>query len=127
MVSGAVLAEDAQDRQLGQVVVGVGVFLVPVRVDRLAEVAVLVEETHADERHGHVARGLDVVAGENAQAAGVDAQALVKAVLGAKVGDWTDQRGAVLAVEPVLAAAEHIAVELGQDLGVFGHEGRVVE
>ena len=79
--------EDAQDRQPGQVEVRVGVLLVPVRVDRLAEVAAAVEEPDADERQGHVAGGLHVVAGEDAEAAGVDAQRLVEAVLGAEVGD----------------------------------------
>ena len=39
---------------MGQVVVGVCVLLVAVGVDRLAEVAVLVEQAHADERHRHV-------------------------------------------------------------------------
>jgi len=65
----AVLPQDSRDRQLGQVVVRICVLLVAVRVDRLAEVAVLVQETHAHERHGHVAGRLDVVAGENAQSA----------------------------------------------------------
>ena len=36
---------------------------------------------------GHVAGGLHVVAGEHAQAAGVDAERLVEAVLRAEVGD----------------------------------------
>src|ERR1035437_6070057 len=123
----AVLAEDPQDRQLGQIVVRVRVLLVTVRIDRLAKVAVLVEQAHTDEWHGHVAGRLDVVAGEDTQAAGVDAQALVEAVLGAEVGDGAVQGGPVLAVEPVLAAPGHVAVEACQHLGVLGHEGRVVE
>src|SRR5664279_2161521 len=44
----AILAKYAQDRQLGEVVVGVGVFLVAVGIDRLAEIAVLVQQPHAD-------------------------------------------------------------------------------
>ncbi len=123
----AVLADDAQDRQLRQVVVRVGVLLVTVRVDRLAEVPMLVQQTDADERHGHVARRLDVVTGQNTETAGVDAQALVEAVLGAEVAYRALHRGAVFPVEPVLAAAGHVAVELGEHLGVLGHEGRVVE
>ena len=119
--------QDTQDRQLGQVVVGVGVLLVPVRVDGLAEVAALVQQTHAHERHRHVAGGLDVIARQDAQAAGVDAEALVEAVLGAEVGDGAAQRRAVLAVEPVLTAAGHVTVEGRQDLRVFGLERRVVE
>ena len=123
----AVRAHDAQDRQPVQVVVGVGVLLVPVGVDRLAEVAVLVEQPHADERQGHVARGLDVIAGQNAEAAGVDADTFVEAVLSAEVGDRALDRGAVFAVEPVLLAAGHVAIEIRQDLAAFGHECRVVE
>ena len=65
----SILADDSQDRQLGQVVVRVGVLLVAVRVDRLTEIPMLVEEPHADERHCHVAGRLDVIAGQNAEAA----------------------------------------------------------
>ena len=70
-----------------QVVVGVVVLLVAVGVDRLAEVALAVEQPDADERQGHVAGRLHVVAGEDAEAARVDAERLVEAVLGAEVGD----------------------------------------
>ena len=60
---------------------------VALAVDRLREVALAVEESHADERQPHVARGLAVIAGEDAEAAGVDRQALVQAELGAEVRD----------------------------------------
>ena len=78
---------DPEDRQAGEVEVGVGVLLVAVGVDRLAEVALAVHEPDADERQGHVAGRLHVVAGEDAEPARVDAEALVEAVLGAEVGD----------------------------------------
>ena len=55
--------------QAGQVVVRVGVFLMPVRIDRLAEIPAAVQEPDADERQRHVARRLHVVAGEDPQAA----------------------------------------------------------
>ena len=83
----AVVRRDARQRQPLGVVVGVGVLLVAVGIDRLSEVAVAVEKADADERDGHVAGGLEVVAGEHAQAARVDAERLVQAVLGAEVGD----------------------------------------
>ena len=58
---------DPPERQARQVVVGVVVLLVPVGVDRLAEVALAIEETDADRRQGHVAGRLHVVAGEDAR------------------------------------------------------------
>jgi hypothetical protein len=103
------------------------VLLVAVRIDRLAEVAVLVEQADANERQCHVAGRLDMIAGEHSQTTGVDAERFVKAIFGAEVGDGAIQRGAVLAVEPMLCAARHVAIELGQDLTVLGHEGGVVE
>ena len=118
---------DPAERQARQVVVGVGVLLVAVGVDRLAEVALAIEQPDADEREGHVAGRLHVVAGEHAEAARVDAERLVEAVLGAEVGDRARQRGAVLALEPVVRAVGHVPVELGQDVVVLGQEGRVVE
>ena len=79
--------ERPQDRQARQLVVRVGVLLVPVGVDRLAEVALAVQEPDPDQRQRHVAGRLHVIAGQHAQAARVDAQRLVEAVLGAEVGD----------------------------------------
>ena len=73
---------------------------------------------------GHVAGGLHVVAGEHAEAARVDAQRLVEAVLGAEVGDRAVEGVAVPALEPVVRAVGHVAVELGEDVVVLGHEAR---
>ena len=54
-VSGsAVRRRDARERQPLRVVVGVGVLLVAVGVDRLSEVAVAIEKADPDERDGHV-------------------------------------------------------------------------
>ena len=52
--------------------------LPPGRVDALPEVAAAVEQADADERDAELGRGLEVVAGEDAEAAGVDRQALVQ-------------------------------------------------
>ena len=56
-------------------------------VDALAEVALAVHEPDRDERQRAVGRLLEDVAGERAEAAGVDRQRAVHAELGAEVGD----------------------------------------
>ena len=84
---------DAPERQAGQVVVRVVVLLVAVGVDRLAEVALAVEEPDADGGQGHVAGRLHVVAGQDAETARVDPERLVEAVLGAEVGDRAARAG----------------------------------
>ena len=56
-------------------------------VESLLEVPAAVEEPHADQGHAEVGRGLEVVAGEDAQAAGVDRQPRLEAELHAEVGD----------------------------------------
>ena len=65
--------------------------LVAIGVDLLAEVAATVEEADADERQRRVGCRLAVVAGQDAEAAGVDLHRLVDAVLGAEVGDRPGQ------------------------------------
>ena len=62
-------------------------FLLAVAGDALAEVALGIEKADADEGQAEVAGLFAVVAGEDAQAAGVDGQRLVEAELGAEVGD----------------------------------------
>ncbi len=119
--------EHAQHRQPRQLVVGVGVLLVAVRVDRLAEEAAPVHEADADQRQGHVRGGLHVVAGEHPEATRVDAQRLVEAVLGAEVGDRPVEAVAVLAGEPVVRAVRHVGVEFRQQALVLGHERRGLE
>ena len=61
--------------------------LLPIAVDALVEIALAIKQPHGDERQAQVARGLAVVAGEDAQAARVDRKALMQAELGAEVGD----------------------------------------
>ena len=61
-------------RQPCRIEVEVAVLLVAVGVDVLAEVAAAVEEAYGHEGQGHVGGGLAVVAGEHAEATGVDGQ-----------------------------------------------------
>ncbi len=58
-----------------------------VAVEPLPEVALVVVETDADQRNAEVGRALDVVAGEDAEAARVNRNRLVQAELGGEVGD----------------------------------------
>ena len=122
-----VLVLDPAERQPREVVVGVVVFLVPVGVDRLAEVALAIEEADAEERQRHVARGLHVVAGEHAEAARIDAERLVQAVFRTEVRDRSVECLAVASLEPVVGAVGHVPVELGEDVVVLGEELGVVE
>ena len=118
---------DAADRQPAEVVVGVVVLLVAVGIDGLAEVAVAIQQADAERRQGHVAGGLHVVAGEDAQAARVDAERLVQAVLRAEVGDRAGQVVGVALLEPVVGAVRHVVVEGGEDVVVLGQERRIVK
>ena len=61
------------------------------------------------------------------EAARVDAERLVEAVLGAEVGDRAVEGVAVPALEPVVRAVGHVRVELGEDVVVLGEELGVVE
>ena len=75
------------DRRVGPVQPLVALFLPAVGGDVLMEVALRIHEPDADERHAEVARFLAVIAGEHAEAAGVDRQRLVQRELGGEVGD----------------------------------------
>ena len=93
----AVARDRGLDRRVGPVQPLV-VFLLPaVDRDALVEIALRVHEADADQRHAEVARFLAVVAGEHAEAAGVDRQRLVQRELGGEVrDDLAVERRAVL-------------------------------
>src|SRR5690606_27189199 len=61
--------------------------LVAVTIDSLIEVALPVQQADGDERQPEIARGLQVIAGEDTEPAGVDREALVESVLGAEIRD----------------------------------------
>ena len=66
-------------------------FLLPSRlVEILAEVTLLIEQPNADQRHAQIAGGLQVVAGQNAQAAGEDRKTFGQAEFGREVCDQGD-------------------------------------
>ncbi len=116
------VARGAQRRVLGFDVDVLG-NLLAVAVDVLIEVALPVQQADRDERQPHVAGGLAMVAGEHAEAPGVDGKALVKAVLGAEVGDEVLLPEAAGLVRQ--RSELEIGVELGQHLAV-GTQKRLV-
>jgi len=123
----ALSIEHAADRQPMEVVIRVAVLLVAVGVDRLAEIAVAIEEADSDQRQRHVAGGLHVIAREDAEAAGVDAERFVEAVFGAEVGDRAGESLGVAAMEPVVGAIREVPIEVADDAVGFAHEVGVVE
>jgi hypothetical protein len=84
---GAVGAQHRRDRQVVEVGVAVDGVLDALVVDGLVEIALAEQQADGDEGHAQVAGRLAVVAGEDAQPAGIDRQALVEAELEAEVGD----------------------------------------
>ena len=83
----AVLLAQQRERQAVGVEHRVGLLLPAVAGQRLAEVAVPVEQADADDRHAEVAGGLEVVAGQDAEAAGVLRQHRGDAELRGEVAD----------------------------------------
>src|SRR5512143_340285 len=81
-----------RDGQLSRVVVREESLLRSVLVDYLAKVALLVEEPHADDWNAQIAGGLELIAGDVAQAAGVDGQSFAQHEFHAEVRNAA-QRG----------------------------------
>ena len=115
-----------RDGQVVEVVVDEQLLLPAVVVEALAQVALLVEQADADERQAEVAGGLEVVAGQDAQAARVDRQALGQAVLGGEVGDDGPVQRPVGPLEPAGAIGD-VGVDLGDDAIVVGEEAGLVQ
>ena len=84
---GHAVAQGRTHRQRSVIDVDVVLLLPAVAIEPLPEVALVVVETDADERDAEIRRALDVIASEDAEAAGVDRQRLVDAELGREVGN----------------------------------------
>ncbi len=108
----------------------------PVRVDarvplllpavpgqRLHEVPGPVEQADADDRHAEVARGLEMVAGEDAEAAGVLRQHLGDTELRGEVGDR--RRGAFGLPLLIPQIGCQVLLEVVRDVGEPAHEPAV--
>ena len=87
-------------------------------VDALLEVTAAVEEPDADERQPELGRALQVVAGEDTEAAGVDRQALLDAEFHAEVRDEEIAPGiAVSATPPAGRVGRGVDGSRGQGFG----------
>ena len=77
-----------QDKgQVVEIVLDVEFLLPSVGVEVLAEIALLVEQAHGDEGQTQVTRRFQMIAGQDAQTASIDAQALGQAEFCRKVGN----------------------------------------
>ncbi len=98
------------DRRLHRHVLdlGVEIFLVLIAVDVevLLEIALVVEQTDRHQRHAQAAGALDMVAGEHAQAAGVNRHRFVNAELGGEVGDRLRAQHAGVRAAPGVRGAD---------------------
>ena len=121
----AVLTQHRRDRKALEVGIGVLGVLGALRVDGLGEIALTIEQTHADERQAHVAGRLAVIASEYPQAAGVDREALVEAEFCAEVryeirgaqpfGTVTAQRFVVVRI-----VVREYAIEVAEEYRIVG-------
>ena len=91
-------------RQHRPVDVVVLLVLAAVGVEPLPEVALVVVEADANQRHAEIGRRLDVIAREDAEAARVDRQRLVQAELGGEVRDGPRPEDAARDARPTCAS-----------------------
>ena len=89
----AVGADGRLHRQVLDAGVEILFLLQAVVVEVLLEIALVVEQADGHERHAEAAGALDMVAGEHAEAAGVDRHRFVDAELGGEIGDRAPSRG----------------------------------
>ena len=82
----AVLIAHRRDGQLARIVIRVERHLGSLRIEHLAEVALLVQEPHADHRDTQVARRLELVAGDVPKSPRVDGQRFAEHELHAEIG-----------------------------------------
>ena len=110
----SVPVERGAERQVVEVGGRVVCDLVAMFVDGLGEVTLPVEHADGDKGDRKVARRLAVVAGENAEAAGIDRQALVETEFGAEIGDQVPLRIQVV-VDVLALQALQVRVVAGED------------
>ncbi len=94
--------EQRFDGHLPGVIDRVECLLATIRADALAKIAVLPEHAYCGYRHAEVVGGLELVAGDIAEPAGVDRQRLAEHVLHGEIGD-SRELFAVTAVTVALA------------------------
>ena len=100
-------------------------FLVTLCGQHLGKVAIAVEQTDGDEVDVHVGRLLQVVAGQDAEAAGINLQGRIQAVFHAEIGDG--RVGTLFFGRHVGVELIHDGFELGKESFVFCKFGVTLE
>ena len=103
------------DWQVIKILVQINRCLNAVLIDLLPEIAVAIEQTNRDEIQIEIARRFAMIAGQNAEAAGVIRNRFVKTELGGKIGDRILDRGAGPGL-PVRVLASEIFLEILENL-----------
>lgn len=119
----AVLLAQGHQRQFVGVEDRIVLLLPALAGQGLAEVAVPVEQAHADQRDAQVAGGLEMVAREDAEAPGVLRQGGGDAELGREVGDGGGQVGGLRLVP---AVAADVLAQVVADRGETAQEAAVL-
>ena len=104
--------------------VGIPLLLPALRVERLAEVAVPVQESDTDERHTEIAGRLQMISGQHAESAGVLRKGFGDAELGREVRNLAERRSGA-GLEPTRGI--EVVLQLVVDLGEEAHERRVAD
>src|SRR5439155_7154194 len=77
-------------REFADVAFAISFLLPALRIDALLEIAIAIKQTDSNQRQIQIARRLQMVARQNAQAAGIKWQRAMDAELRTKIGDWID-------------------------------------
>ncbi len=117
------------DRHARRVVVRERLELAARGVDHLAEVALLVQQADADDRHAQVARRFQQIAGQHAEPAGIQRQRIAEAELHAEIGHPGQRHparpvGEPAAVGQVGAPRRDQLVEMRDEAGIGGEFGQ---
>src|SRR5439155_3373645 len=111
-------------RQCEEVVFRVALLLPAIGIQILPEVALPVHQADADERYAEVTGTFQMVPGQDAEAAGIDGDALVDAEFGGEVGNRDALGFAAVRIAEPRAAAE-VAIQTLDDAVEVGEEAVV--
>ena len=121
----AVRAGHRADRQAPEIEIRVEVLMQPLRIDGLLEIPAAIHQADAEEGESEIAGRLAVVAGQDTEAAGVDPDAAVPAVLGGEIGDRATGIVRIRPREPARVDLGHVPFELVHDVVVPGQKALV--
>src|SRR5579863_5258730 len=97
-------------------IVGIQCLLRAITSDHLPEITLLIQQAHADAGHAEIAGRFQRVAGDVAEAAGIDRQCFAQHEFHAEVPYPLQHRAAVGAPKPMSVRTRRLACELGEPL-----------